>query len=171
MNSWHTREKKFHPQTKQIWKFFIFETYFSFLSNTLFSTNATTTTTAAAAATTNRHIHAMDDDNNCITVTECLVYWMVLKHFDGFDVFQIACEPSWFFFTSFSIIYNSNTIFVFIEMIFVLVFFSWFSLEFQKERTTPHMQLTGLKWSCHVVSLCIESWIYFIRFFFSQNRF
>lgn len=108
---------------------------------------------------------------------------MLLKHFDGFDAFQNCLWSGRFFLSRsrFSIIYNSNTIFVFIEMILSMFFFSSF-LDFHWNfgwRTPSHhiyvYATYRSKWSCRFASLYIdgfvnESWIYSRSVFFSPSE-
>lgn len=150
MNSWHTREGFSEANLKV----FHFWTHFSFLSKYIFTN------------THHHHNHTIDDDNcMCILYIPVCIGWF--QHFDGFDVLNSLCDP--FFSFYFFIIYNSNTIFVFIEMIFFFLFFFFF--DFHSNFKENHTYAIYRK-NCRVVSYwCCCEWILNTVFFFCWNRF
>lgn len=142
MNSWHTREGFSEANLKV----FHFWTHFSFLSKYIFTN------------THHHHNHTIDDDNcMCILYIPVCIGWF--QHFDGFDVLNSLCDP--FFSFYFFIIYNSNTIFVFIEMIFFFLFF-FFLIFIRILKRTTHMQFTVKIVVSYRIDVAVnESWIQF----------
>lgn len=151
MNSWHTREKISFANRNNFQKFFIFEHTFPFYQIPLFLLLLPPLPLPAPRSPRSMTIVSQIHPRNTHTVVSSIL--------NGMETFWwLRCFSNCLWSGRFFIIYNSNTIFVFIEMILCrFAFFfsiSWFSLELRLRTTTITYAI--YRRNCRVMSLFLS---------------